>query len=50
VLALFAFFALGVLFGILALLGTVLRQRRELSSLRKSLEPPAAAPLIPPPI
>jgi lipopolysaccharide assembly protein A len=50
VLALFAFFALGALFGILALLGTVLRQRREISLLNKSMEPPRAAPLIPPPI
>jgi lipopolysaccharide assembly protein A len=50
VLALFAFFAFGALFGILALLGTVLRQRQEISSLKKSMEPPAAAPLVPPPI
>jgi uncharacterized integral membrane protein len=52
VLALFGFFALGALFGILALLGTVLRQRREISQLRKSLERPATpvAEVIPPPI
>jgi len=50
VLALFGCFALGVVFGILALLGTVLRQRREISLGRKSTEPPPAAPLIPPPI
>jgi len=50
VLALFAFFALGVLFGMLALVGTVLRQRREISLLKKSMEPSPAAPLIPPPI
>jgi len=50
VLALFAFFALGALFGMLALLGTVLRQRREISFLKKSMEPPPAAPLIPPPV
>ena len=50
VLALFAFFALGALFGILALLGTVMRQRREISVLKKPMEPPPAAPLIPPPI
>jgi lipopolysaccharide assembly protein A len=53
VLALFAFFALGVLFGVLALLGTLLRQRREISQLRKSIERAAAPPLpevIPPPI
>ena len=35
VAVLFAFFAAGALFGILALLGTVLRQRRELSNLKK---------------
>ena len=50
VLALFGFFAAGALFGIFALLGTVLRQRREISFLKKSVEPPPAAPLIPPPI
>ena len=50
VLALFAFFALGALFGILALVGTLLRQRREISFLKKSMEPSPAAPLIPPPI
>jgi putative membrane protein len=50
VLALFAFFALGALFGMLALLGTVLRQRREISFLKKSMQPPPAAPLIPPPV
>jgi uncharacterized integral membrane protein len=50
VLALFAFFALGALFGMLALVGTLLRQRREISFLKKSVEPPPAAPLIPPPI
>ena len=36
---LFAFFAAGALFGILALLGTLLRQRRELGMLRKRLPP-----------
>jgi uncharacterized integral membrane protein len=50
VLALFAFFALGALFGMLALVGTLLRQRREISFLKKSVQPPPAAPLIPPPI
>ena len=45
VLALFAFFAAGALFGMLALLGTVLRQRRELSALRN--RPPAAPPVPP---
>ena len=47
VLALFAFFAAGALFGILALLGTVLRQRREIGSLRKHKMADAA---LPPPI
>ena len=50
VLALLAFFALGALFGMLALVGTVLRQRREISFLKKSTAPPPAAPLIPPPV
>jgi lipopolysaccharide assembly protein A len=49
VLALFGCFALGALFGILALLGTVLRQRREISLLKKSMQPPPAG-AIPPPI
>ena len=42
VLALFAFFALGALFGMLALVGTLLRQRREISQLRKSIARPPA--------
>jgi uncharacterized integral membrane protein len=49
VLVLFGFFALGALFGIAALLGTVLRQRREISILKKQY--PAAdpaPPLVPP--
>jgi lipopolysaccharide assembly protein A len=51
VLALFAFFALGALFGIFALLGTLLRQRREIAQLRKRLPgEPAAAEMLPPPI
>jgi uncharacterized integral membrane protein len=52
VLALFGAFALGALFGIFALVGTVLRQRREISLLKKSVQPPRppAAPLIPPAI
>ena len=48
VLALFAFFALGALFGILALLGTELRQRREISLLKKPMESPPAASAPPP--
>jgi lipopolysaccharide assembly protein A len=46
VLALFGFFALGALFGILALLMTVLRQRREISFLKKPEQP--APPALPP--
>ncbi|MGH8689571.1 MAG: lipopolysaccharide assembly protein LapA domain-containing protein [Burkholderiales bacterium] len=45
VLWLLAFFALGALFGVAALLTTVLRQRREISLLRKPAEP---APPLPP--
>jgi uncharacterized integral membrane protein len=47
---LFGFFAAGAFFGILALLGTLLRQRRELSALRKRVppeEPPREAPDFP---
>ena len=51
VLALFGCFALGALFGILALLGTVLRQRRELSLLRKQQPAtPVVPPAFPPPV
>jgi len=54
VLALFAFFALGALFGILALLGTVLRQKREISQLRREQSPRGGAaglpPAFPPPV
>jgi putative membrane protein len=39
VLLLLAFFAAGALFGVLALVGTLLRQRREISLLRKRLPP-----------
>jgi len=35
VVLLFGFFAAGALFGIAALLGTLLRQRRELAALRQ---------------
>jgi uncharacterized integral membrane protein len=41
----FGFFAAGALFGVLALLGTVLRQRRQISLLRKNL--PAQEQTIP---
>lgn len=39
VLALLAAFALGALFGVAALIGTVLRQRREISILKRPAEP-----------
>ncbi len=48
VVALFAAFALGALFGMLALMGTLLRQRREIGGLRRQQSkemPPAAPPL-----
>ena len=46
----FAFFAAGALFGVLALLGTVLRQRRQISVLRKNLpvQEPTVTPNVPP--
>ena len=45
VLVLLGAFAVGALFGVLALIGTVLRQRREISLLKR---PPAEA--VPPPV
>ena len=47
VLALLAAFALGALFGVAALLGTIVRQRREISLRRKPAEPapPPVTPL-----
>ena len=47
VLWLLAFFALGALFGVAAMIGTVLRLRRQVSLLKR---PPAqpAPPLVPP--
>ena len=51
VLALFGFFALGALFGVLSLLTTVLRLRREISVLKRpQAEPPPAPPPFPPPV
>jgi uncharacterized integral membrane protein len=47
VLALFGFFAVGALFGMLALLGTVVRQRREIGFLKKNKSMDVA---VPPPI
>jgi len=43
-------FALGAAFGVLALLTTVLRQRREISILKKPQKMPADAPPAVPPI
>ena len=44
VVLLLVFFAVGAFFGVLALLGTLLRQRRELSLLRKRVPPDEPAP------
>ena len=50
VLVLFAVFAVGALFGIFALVPTILRQRREVSLLKQPPEAPSAAlPPLPPP-
>jgi uncharacterized integral membrane protein len=46
IVLLLAFFAAGALFGVLALLGTLLRQRREISILKSQ---GLAAPPAPPP-
>ena len=48
VLALFGFFAAGVLFGMLALLGPLLRQRRRISKLKKLAAGAQGAPSPPP--
>jgi lipopolysaccharide assembly protein A len=48
VLVLLGAFALGALLGVLAMLGTVLRQRREISALRRS--DGDGPPVLPPPI
>jgi uncharacterized integral membrane protein len=47
VVLLFAFFAAGAFFGVLAVLGTLLRQRRQIGLLRKRLPPeePARPPV-----
>ena len=49
VLALFGFFAAGALFGILALAGALVRQRRQIAALRRKL-PPEGSPPPPPPV
>ena len=43
VVALFGFFAAGALFGVLSLVGTLLRQRREIAALKRKVpaDPPA---------
>jgi uncharacterized integral membrane protein len=48
ILLLFGAFAAGALFGILALVGTLLRQRREISALKKKLSPLEPSPPPPP--
>jgi uncharacterized integral membrane protein len=49
VLALLGAFALGALFGVLSLVGTVVRLRREVSRLKRPAEEPPAAAFPPPP-
>jgi uncharacterized integral membrane protein len=49
VLVLLAFFAGGVLFGLAAVLGTSLRQRREIGRLRREARTPAETPPPAPP-
>ena len=48
ILALFGFFALGALFGVLSLLGTVLRQRRQIQILNKNRPVEPELPPVPP--
>ena len=56
IVALFGAFALGALFGVAALLGTLLRQRRQISLLRRASDPadrpspvpPSFPPTVPP--
>jgi len=51
ILALFGAFALGAFFGVLALLGKVLRQRREIASLKRKAAPvDPAPPIMMPPV
>jgi putative membrane protein len=51
VLALLVAFSLGALFGVLALVGTVVRLRREISLLKRGAEPaPPVPPAFPPPV
>jgi uncharacterized integral membrane protein len=50
IVALFGAFALGALFGVLAMVGALLRQRREVSSLKRKTAPVEAEPPIVPPL
>ena len=50
IVLLFGAFAFGAAFGVLALLSTLLRQRREISALRKSQAPAADVPPPVPPL
>ena len=51
VLALLGAFALGALFGVLSLVGTVVRLRREISSLKRGSAPEVPVPpAFPPPV
>ena len=50
IVVLFGAFAFGAAFGVLALLTTLLRQRREISALRKSQAPAADVPPLVPPL
>jgi uncharacterized integral membrane protein len=47
VVMLLAAFALGVLFGMLALVGSLLRQRREIAQLKRPAPPPDVPPAPP---
>jgi lipopolysaccharide assembly protein A len=44
ILVLFAAFALGALFGVLALLATLLRQRRDIAALKRRIPPAEPQP------
>ncbi|HYD56849.1 MAG TPA: LapA family protein [Burkholderiales bacterium] len=48
IVVLFAAFGLGAFFGVLALLGTLLRQRREIGALRRKAAPPPPPADVPP--
>lgn len=48
IVLLFGAFAAGALFGILALVSTLLRQRREISALKKKISPLEPSPPPPP--